>query len=362
MARHGARDRDRVGALVLGLGVQPPTPTWGGMLADGASTSRPPAWWPRDVPQLAPSWSRAGHQSVRRRTAHTLGPAPHGLVEIRSRAGSAAPAEGASGPRGTRALLRGGWLHPGRISPARPHCGTGPDAPSRRAPRRRPRPDGQSQGRGDGARIRRRASRRRAAAGDVSQSTPDGMPASAFTTRRRPPPSSPPEQQRRRSVGRSAQPRPRRRQAPRASRSRSIATSVPLAAVTTTGQGLVASSRIAHARLIANANPRGGPWTQTTAPDERPETRARPRPRIPRYARLGGRVVQGFELGPARPRRQHSRSAPASVRCARRSPVGREPHDPTAIQRTGGASTWGARRYDTNNGHDSSRLELSPEG
>ena len=175
----------------LGLGVQPPTPTWGGMLADGRvyiST----AWWLATFPGLAILVTVLGINLFGDGLRDTLDP------------------------------------------------------------RRRPRPDGQSPGRGRWRAYIRRASRRRAAAGDVSQSTPDGMPASAFTTRKAPPPSSP--AQSRSVVARSAVPRQPRRATPSAKSVPipSIATSVPLAVRVGT-RDWWASSRIAHPRLIANA-------------------------------------------------------------------------------------------------------------
>ena len=63
----------------LGLGVQPPTPTWGGMLADGRvylST----AWWLATFPGLAILDHRARHQPLRRRAPRHARPAPQSLT------------------------------------------------------------------------------------------------------------------------------------------------------------------------------------------------------------------------------------------------------------------------------------------
>ncbi len=64
----------------LGLGVQPPTPTWGGMLADGRvylST----AWWLATFPGLAILVTVLGINLLRRRAPRHARPAPQGLSE-----------------------------------------------------------------------------------------------------------------------------------------------------------------------------------------------------------------------------------------------------------------------------------------
>jgi peptide/nickel transport system permease protein len=41
------------GLSFLGLGIQPPTPSWGGMLADGRDYIPAGIWWPATFPGLA---------------------------------------------------------------------------------------------------------------------------------------------------------------------------------------------------------------------------------------------------------------------------------------------------------------------
>jgi peptide/nickel transport system permease protein len=41
------------GLSFLGLGIQPPTPSWGGMLADGRDYIAAGTWWPATFPGLA---------------------------------------------------------------------------------------------------------------------------------------------------------------------------------------------------------------------------------------------------------------------------------------------------------------------
>ena len=99
-AGHGPGHRHRVGAVLPGLGVQPPTPTWGGMLADGRVYITTVA---RHLSRPGHPAHRAGDQPLRRRPARYAGPPAQGVAGAwAGRARSSAPPPEGEGHHGGR--------------------------------------------------------------------------------------------------------------------------------------------------------------------------------------------------------------------------------------------------------------------
>ena len=85
----------------LGLGVQPPTPTWGGMLADGRVYITT-AWWLATFPGLAILLTVLGINLFGDGLRDTLDPRPQGVEARRGRVRPGAAAGVAQGQQDGR--------------------------------------------------------------------------------------------------------------------------------------------------------------------------------------------------------------------------------------------------------------------